>query len=81
MLSGRVKGRDTGIMVLSYTSIGDRDVSDTVRLKNGRFTFTGIIAEPAKAELTGLLRLPKHYNIYDPDFVTIFLEPTKCMPL
>lgn len=77
VLSGRVKGRDTGIMVLSYTSTNDRDISDTVRLKNGRFIFTGTIAEPTAAELTGLLRLPKHYNIYDPDFVTIFLEPKK----
>ncbi|MES2109057.1 MAG: TlpA disulfide reductase family protein [Bacteroidota bacterium] len=77
VLNGKVAGRDTGIMVLSYTADGNRDVSDTIRLKNGTFSFTGTIAEPTVAELYGLLRLPKSYNMYDPDFVTIFLEPAK----
>ncbi len=77
ILNGNISGRDTGRLVLSYNSPTGKFISDTVLLKNGRFTFSGRITEPTMATLEGNLQFPNRYNIYDPNFRILFLEPSK----
>lgn len=76
MLSGKVIGSDTGRLILSYSTDG-KQINDTVRLNNGRFSFSGFLTYPSAATLQGNLQFPNHYNIYDPNFVIIFLESSK----
>lgn len=66
-LSGELKGRDTGILVLNY------DLKrDTVFLNNGKFSFSGFIQGPVVASLSGDV---KSASVDDPNFTFIFLEP------
>lgn len=76
-LTGRIIGRDTGELILSYTSANGKLINDTSKLSSGKFVFSGIIAEPTVAALKGNLQFPDHYNMYDPNFAVIFLEPSK----
>ena len=51
-LEGAISGQDSGIIVLGYVS--DSIVKyDTTRIVHGKFTFTGEIIEPTKAQLNG----------------------------
>lgn len=72
-LSGKLIGRDTGIIVLKYLDKSWKYVKDTVVLKQGRFQFTGSITEPTEAELLGYI---KSNSFSDPNRVTLFLEPS-----
>ncbi|ASU32972.1 TlpA disulfide reductase family protein [Mucilaginibacter xinganensis] len=77
VLTGKVVGRDTGRLILSYISEGGKQVRDTAMLNNGYFSFTGALTEPTAATMEGNLQSPGHYNIYDPNFVVFFLECSK----
>ncbi|MDQ2720614.1 MAG: AhpC/TSA family protein [Bacteroidota bacterium] len=72
-VSGKIVGRDTGVVVLYYTDpeIGNDIVSST--LKNGQFSFTGRVNQICDAHLW--TDTSKH-NFSDPSVVRFLLEPT-----
>jgi len=72
-LSGKLIGRDTGIIVLKYLDKSLKYVKDTVVLKQGSFQFTGNIREPVNARFIGDV---KSTLMEGPGTTTIFLEPT-----
>lgn len=65
-LSGEVKGRDTGILILAYNK-----VKDTAILNAGKFSFSGYLEAPTLANLSGDV---KSRSMDDPNYTTIFLE-------
>ena len=66
-LQGEIKGQDSGIIVIKYAP--DTILfSDTAKIKNGKFIFTGKIFEPTRADLYGGNNL---------NTVVIYLEPQK----
>lgn len=74
LLSGKVIGRDTGRIFLSYFNSEEKWVADTTYLENGNFKFKGKINQPTYAGLKGY---HKEINFDEADYVGIFLEPTK----
>nr|WP_068890604.1 TlpA disulfide reductase family protein [Pedobacter panaciterrae] len=72
-LSGKLIGRDTGIIVLKYLDKSWKYVKDTVVLKEGRFEFTGNISESVNARFIGDV---KSTLMEGPGTTTIFLEPS-----
>lgn len=74
VLSGHVAGRDTGLMVLEYRNKSNKNITDTVYLKNGKFLFRGTINEPTMAWLSGEV---KSSDVEDVNRSRIFLEPAK----
>ncbi|MCW3074288.1 MAG: alkyl hydroperoxide reductase/Thiol specific antioxidant/Mal allergen [Flaviaesturariibacter sp.] len=67
-LTGILKGRDTGTMVLWYPQFG-QFIRDTCVLKKGRFLFSGLITEPAFSWLKG--------SAADGNSTNIFIEKGK----
>ena len=74
MLSGKVIGRDSGILILDYTDKKGKWVSDTAYLKGGAFSFSGTLGGPENTTLTGDI---KSRSVDDPNFTQLFLEPNK----
>ena len=66
-LQGKINGQDSGIVVLTYWSDTDR-INDTVKIKKGKFIFTGKIFEPTEADLT---------DGKDLELAMVFLEPRR----
>jgi len=66
-LQGKITGQDSGIIILSYFH-EERSIYDTSIIANGKFTFKGIIFEPALATLSDRNELNR---------VMIYLEPQK----
>ncbi len=52
-LSGKIIGRDTGIIVLLYPTTNNQWKRDTCQIKNGQFLFTGIVNQPTFCHLIG----------------------------
>jgi peroxiredoxin len=50
ILQGEITGQDSGLLVLSYMP-GETMIYDSVKVKNGKFVFTGFISEPTRASL------------------------------
>jgi thiol-disulfide isomerase/thioredoxin len=69
LLTGHLNGRDSGIIVLWHPNISDVWIRDTVKLKNGAFTFAGKIDQPTFCVLKGSPR--------DGNYLNIFLEAGK----
>lgn len=72
VLTGVVHGRDTGFIVLRYTNILGKWVSDTTYLQNGKFIFEGKINEPTRAIVSGKRKI---IDFDEVNYVNIFLEP------
>lgn len=77
-LNGRLKGRDTGIIVLWHPDITDTYIKDTVRIKEGKFQFQGLIKEPSYVHLIGSKAKGNYASFYlEPGIQTIYLEENK----
>lgn len=74
ILQGKVKGRDTGILVLRYTNTFGTFIKDTTFLNQGYFRFRGYITDPTSAMLIGKT---SSNSLDDPNLVRLFLEPNK----
>ena len=74
LLKGRIAGQKKGTVRLIYTDKNGAYIVDSCRLRNGRFTFRGTIAEPTKVYLEGNVA-SKDMN--DPNFTSFFVEPAK----
>ncbi|MBS1668914.1 MAG: AhpC/TSA family protein [Bacteroidetes bacterium] len=71
-LYGKIIGRDTGSVVLWYFDNSNKTVSDTVKLKKGKFKFSGTINRACEA----LLWTDINNHIYDdPSMLRFLLEP------
>jgi peroxiredoxin len=78
ILSGKIIGRNTGQLVLTYDLRDDKEVNDTVMLNKGHFMFSGEIHQPTQAYLQGQQLVPfPNFNMYDPNFLLFYLEPQK----
>lgn len=71
-LTGKVDGKQTGYVYLSYSPGGDNYKMDSARLLQGRFTFKGNIDGPSMANM--FLSRPGPMSI-DDDAASFFLEP------
>jgi len=71
-LKGSIQGA-TPLLKLYYTDSDGRQKQDSVRVREGRFSFQGNINEPTMAYLSGPSRVA---GMDDPHSVSIFLEPT-----
>lgn len=74
LLTGSVKGQNTGKLFLLYRIHGKKVIDSSV-VRNGRFVFAGSIGEPVKAELVdNLAKTQADYKNYYSNF---YLEPGK----
>jgi thiol-disulfide isomerase/thioredoxin len=64
-ISGRIYGKDTGVVVLCYKNMAHKGVCDTVQLRGGRFTFSGHVRGACEGLLWTNLRAPHmdHHTI------------------
>lgn len=74
IVSGSVLGKPSGEIYLRYTA-KNKTVTDSTQLRDGKFTFSGLLDEPTIAELSDKIKIsgPKNKNLYS-DF---YIEPTK----
>lgn len=74
VLTGKVKGRDTGYLILRYTDYRGKLTNDTTYLQNGSFEFSGKIEDqPQRVAIKG----PKKViDFNEVSFVNVFMEPT-----
>lgn len=71
-LKGRILGRDTGRIRLTYRNYLNNRIRDTTYLQNGFFSFNGLISEPILATIWGGGKTPELYNANQAE---IFIEP------
>lgn len=64
-LQGEINSQDTGIIILEYFSDSTL-ITDTAKIENGKFLFTGRILEPTRASLYGRKYL---------ELARIYIEP------
>lgn len=77
-LNGWLKGRDTGIIVLWHPDITGTYIKDTVRTKEGKFQFQGLIKEPSYVHLIGSKAKGNYASFYlESGIQTIYLEENK----
>lgn len=48
-LKGKIDGKDSGFVYLTYADSNQNSIVDSVELRNGEFSFTGFITEPTYA--------------------------------
>ena len=73
ILNGEIVGRDTGSVMLWYFNNNNKTVSDTVKLNNGKFYFSGTINRACEA----LLWTDLNNHMYDdPSMMRFLLEPS-----
>lgn len=72
VISGKLIGQDTGIIVLSYSNLNRKFIHDTTFLKKGFFRFSGFINEPTNAYIDGNIKSKSVNDLNTTDF---FLEP------
>lgn len=71
-LSGKVVGRNTGMIWFDYADRTGKEIKDSTYLKNGAFSFTGNISAPSQALIAGNI---KSLNMGGPNFAEIFISP------
>lgn len=71
-LTGKVKGRDTGKLILNYLNKSGKHKLDTAWLNHGEFSFKGYVDGASYASLTGDIKTP---YADDPNRGDTFLEP------
>jgi thiol-disulfide isomerase/thioredoxin len=72
-LSGKITNQDYDLIYLRYNASSGASVLDSAKITRGVFQFNGHIAEPTVAFLFGKM---KSQSMDDPNFTSIFLEPT-----
>jgi thiol-disulfide isomerase/thioredoxin len=73
-LNGKITGKNTGTIYLSYTDSNGHSKTDSSVIATGSFLFKGAIKEPQSAFLRTNLRVR---DMADPDLTTLFIEPVK----
>jgi hypothetical protein len=73
VLKGKIKGLDSGKIVLFYAS-NNSWIHDTTKIKNGKFKFKGKIIEPTSAILNGGDELNSAWIYLDRSNMKIFLS-------
>ncbi|KAF0241646.1 MAG: alkyl hydroperoxide reductase [Chitinophagaceae bacterium] len=73
ILTGKVIGQDTGLLVLSYINSFDKYIKDSCKLKKGQFKFEGNIIEPTLADLTGNVN---SRSVSENNYAEFYIEPT-----
>lgn len=71
VLKGEVIGRDTGSVILWYFDKGNKGHADTVKLKKGKFHFSGTVNQVCEALLW---TDTKNRNFDDPSVIRFLLE-------
>jgi thiol-disulfide isomerase/thioredoxin len=71
VLTGKLIGQDTGLILLNYIDKNEKFISDTASLINGNFFFSGFINEPTSAYINGNI---KSNSVDDVNTANIFLE-------
>lgn len=71
VLTGKLIGQDTGLLILRYIDRNQKFISDTVSLIKGDFFFSGYINEPTFAYINGNV---KSNSVEDVNTTGIFLE-------
>jgi len=71
-LNGKVIGRDTGLITLSYINLSSQEVNDSVKLERGEFAFEGLINEMTPARISSLTKSNSDLNN---NIADLFLEP------
>jgi len=74
LLTGEIAGRDTGSICLWYFDNANKRVTDTIKLKNGEFHFSGTVNRACEALLWTNL---KNHNFDDPSVIRFLLEPNE----
>lgn len=64
VLTGKIIGRDTGLIVLLRTDTLDKWIKDTSVLQKGKFQFSGWMKEPSYAHLIGSNRDGNYASFY-----------------
>lgn len=64
ILTGNIRGKDTGIIILWYPDTNYRWTRDTTNIKDGRFEFRGFIREPSFAHLIGSKKDGNYNDFY-----------------
>ncbi len=74
LLSGSVSGKSSGEIYLRYRE-NNKTITDSTQVRNGKFTFSGLLDEPTIAELSDNTKIPapRYKNLYS-DF---YIEPSK----
>lgn len=71
ILTGKLIGQDTGLIILNYKDKNEKFISDTVYSIKGNFFFSGYINEPTSAFINGNI---KSNSVDDVNTTNIFLE-------
>lgn len=71
-IKGKIKGQESGMLKLSYIGANEKQVQDSVAIKNATFEFKGTIAEPTMAYFSGTM---KSRDMNDPNYGSFFIEP------
>ena len=59
LLTGKISGQKKGIIKLIYTDKNGKYILDSSAVKNSRFQFRGLIAEPRASSLSALLMMTR----------------------
>lgn len=73
IINGQILGRDTGIIKLNYLNKDGSMITDTTRIKNGYFFFSGFINQPYMASFIGNV---KSRSVDDANYAEAYIEPT-----
>ncbi|MET4082950.1 peroxiredoxin [Pedobacter sp. UYP30] len=73
-ISGKILGRDTGTLTLSYLNKNQKFNTERAKIEDGKFSFSGAISEATMAYLIGNITTR---SMDDPNRTVIFLEPRK----
>lgn len=71
-LEGKISGQNEGLLKIVYEAAGGEYIKDSTTIKDGAFTFKGMLAEPAMAYFSGAV---KSRDMDDPNAASFFLEP------
>jgi hypothetical protein len=68
-LKGKVFGRDSGRIRLTYRNYLNNRIRDTTYLQNGYFSFSGQVSEPILATVWGGGKTPELYNANQAEYL------------
>jgi len=74
---GKLTGRKSGLVFFYYRESKDKYVRDSCALKDGYFSFTGIVSEPTTADFALKDKDNDGNRFGGPNFSTFFIEPGK----
>jgi thiol-disulfide isomerase/thioredoxin len=73
LIKGKIQGKESGMLKLSYSVTNDSMVTDSAKIVNGNFEFKGKLNSPVMAYIMG----ESNHGINDPNVANIFIEPSQ----